>query len=78
MSSMPRPVESAPEDIRDLALEMVERLEPGAGKRSNLEDRLQERFAALMRPGHFSYGGVSRVGRDFLTKYESLFGDRAG
>jgi hypothetical protein len=28
------------------------------------------------RPGHYGYGGINRVGRDFLTKYESLFGDR--
>jgi hypothetical protein len=30
-----------------------------------------------MRPGHYSYGGVTRLGRDFLRKYEHLLGDGA-
>jgi putative glycosyltransferase (TIGR04372 family) len=72
-----RPVENTAEDIRDLALEMLERSE-GRAFYTPKDEELQQRFKALMRPGHFSYGGVNWVGRDFLRKYESLLGDRPG
>lgn len=68
-----RPVENSAEDIRDLVLEMLDRVQGRAGY-TDADDALQVRFRALMRPGHYSYGGVNRVGRDFLRKYESLLG----
>jgi putative glycosyltransferase (TIGR04372 family) len=69
-----RNVENSAEDIRDLSAEMLER-STGTARYSAEDEALQRRFVALMRPGHFSYGGVSRVGRDFLRKYEHLLGD---
>jgi hypothetical protein len=42
------------------------------------DEELQRRFKALLRPGHYSYGGINRIGRDFLRKYAYLFGDRSG
>jgi putative glycosyltransferase (TIGR04372 family) len=63
--------ENTAEEIRDLALEMLARLE-GRGQYSREDEALQERFRALMRPGHFSYGSAARVGRDFLRKYRHL------
>lgn len=36
------------------------------------DERLQERFKSLMNPSHYSYGAISRVGRDFLRKYSFL------
>jgi putative glycosyltransferase (TIGR04372 family) len=69
-----RAVENSPEDVRDLALEMLERSQ-GCAAYAARDEELQRRFKALMRPGHYSYGGVNRVGRDFLRKYEHLMGD---
>ena len=63
-----RVVENSPEDIRDLALEMLEITE-GTVTYTAEDERLQERFKLLLRPGHYSYGAISRVGRDFLRKY---------
>lgn len=64
-------IESSADEIRDLALEMLD-----PGPYSEEDRRRQERFRALLRPGHFSHGSAGRVGRDFLRKYEHLFGDR--
>ncbi len=70
-----QPVENPPEDIRDLALEALERSQ-GRVSYSPQDEELQRRFRALMRPGHYSYGGVTRIGREFLRKYAHLLGDR--
>jgi putative glycosyltransferase (TIGR04372 family) len=67
-------VENTADEVRDLALEMLERSERRAHYTREDEDR-QERFKALFRPGHWGYGGQTRVGRDFLRKYEHLLGD---
>lgn len=69
------PMENPAEDIRDLALESLDRL---AGRASYTEEdeRLQARFKALMRPGHTTYGSASRIGRDFMRKYAYLIGDK--
>jgi len=69
-----QPVENTPEEIRDLAVEMLDKVE---GRLSYmLEDELlQERFKSLMNPTHYSYGAMSRVGRDFLRKYAFLLND---
>jgi len=64
-------VENSPEDIKDLAIEMIDRLE-GKLTYSDEDERLQEDFKSLMNPSHFSYGAISRVGRDFLRKYAFL------
>jgi len=69
-----RVVENTPEDIRDLALEMLDRSR-GRASYAPADEALQRRFRALMRPGHYSYGGITRVGREFLRKYEHLLGD---
>jgi putative glycosyltransferase (TIGR04372 family) len=68
------PVENTADEVRDLALEMLERVE-GRVRYSPEDERRQARFRALFRPGHFSHGSAGRVGRDFLRKYEYLFGD---
>jgi putative glycosyltransferase (TIGR04372 family) len=66
-----RAVENSPEDIKELAIEMLDRLE-GKLEYSEEDERLQAHFKSLMKPGHYSYGAISRVGRDFLRKYERL------
>jgi len=72
-----RPVENTAEDIRDLALEMLERSE-GRALYTLEDEELQQRFRALMHPGHYSYGGINRIGREFLRKYAYLLEDRSG
>jgi putative glycosyltransferase (TIGR04372 family) len=64
-------VDNAAQDIRDLALEMLERTEGRASYGKEDED-LQQRFKSLLRPGHYGHGGINRIGRDFLRKYRSL------
>jgi putative glycosyltransferase (TIGR04372 family) len=71
-----RLLENSAEDVRDLALEMLARCD-GTVSYTAKDEQLQRRFNALMRPGHYSYGGASRVGRDFLRKYEHLIAPRA-
>lgn len=66
-----RPVENDPEDIRDLVVEMLDRL-AGCFADSVDDDVRQRRFTMLLRPGHYSYGAASRVGTVFLRKYEHL------
>src|SRR5204862_474344 len=67
-------LENDADEVRDLALEMLARIE-GTAAYSTEDETRQQRFRALFRSGHFSYGSPGRVGRDFLRKYEHLFGD---
>lgn len=64
-------IENSAEEIRDLALEMIERLE-GRLAYSDEDERLQNQFRSLLRPGHYSFGSKARIGRDFLRKYRWL------
>jgi putative glycosyltransferase (TIGR04372 family) len=64
-------IENSSEDIRDIATEMMDRLD-GKLEYSEEDERLQERFKSFMRPSHYSYGAISRVGSKFLKKYEYL------
>ncbi|MBI3513559.1 MAG: TIGR04372 family glycosyltransferase [Proteobacteria bacterium] len=61
-------VKASPEEIRDLVVEMIERVEARAEYTPEDEDR-QQRFRALFREGHYAYKAGSRIGRDFLRKY---------
>lgn len=64
-------VDNSPDEIRDLASEMLQRLQ-GAAIYTEDDERLQEAFKGLMRPSHASYGSASRVGRDFIRKHRRL------
>ena len=64
-------VDNSPEDIKELAMEMLDRVD-GKALYFDEDERLQERFKSLMNPSHYSYGSASRVGRDFLRKYAVL------
>ncbi len=63
--------ENSPEDIRDLALELLDRIE-GRAQYDSEDERRQALFQGILRPGHYSYGAASRVGRDFLRKHAPL------
>jgi putative glycosyltransferase (TIGR04372 family) len=64
-------VENSADDIRDLALEMLDVIE-GRAVYTTDDERLQERLRGLLRPGHYTYGSQARMGRDFLRKYQWL------
>jgi putative glycosyltransferase (TIGR04372 family) len=64
-------VDNSADDVRDLALEMLDRLD-GIRADGDEEDRLQEQFRSLKRPEHFSYGAAGRVGDAFLKKHLAI------
>lgn len=65
-------IDNTPEDIRDLALEQMDRVE-GRLTYDSAEEALQEKFRELMKPGHYSYGSDSRIGNAFLKRHVALF-----
>lgn len=64
-------IDNTTEEIRDLALEQLDRVE-GRLMYDQVDEALQAKFKGLMRPGHYSYGSDSRVGREFLKKHAAL------
>ena len=63
-------VDNSPEDIRDLAVEMMDRLD-GKIRYTAEDERLQKRFKSLLEAEPM-YATNARVGRDFLHKYAWL------
>jgi putative glycosyltransferase (TIGR04372 family) len=61
-------VPNTAEDIRDIVVEMLDRLD---GKAFYTADdvRRQEDFRSLFHEGHYAFGATSSIGRDFLLKY---------
>ena len=68
-----RPLENDPQDIADLAREMLQRT-AGEFQVTPEDEALQQAFKELLVPGHYSYGAVSRVGRDFLRRHRDRLG----
>ena len=66
-----RAVDNSPQDIYELTVEMLDRLEGTAIYDADDHQR-QQAFHSLLRPGHYGYRSCSRVGRDFLHKYQYL------
>jgi putative glycosyltransferase (TIGR04372 family) len=64
-------VDNAPDEITDLAIEMLDRLDRRLVYDAADEAR-QQRFRALFRPVHYSHGAASRIGSAFLRKHERL------
>lgn len=60
-----------PEEIRDLVVEMMDRLADSATYTEE-DNRLQNSFRQLLRPGHYCFGAASRIGRDFLRQHTDL------
>lgn len=65
-------LDNTPEDVLDLTLEQLERVN-GTIQYTDEDERLQQQFKSLMHPGHYTYGSASRIGRGFLRKYRHLF-----
>ena len=63
--------DNSPEDILDLTVEMLDRLD---GHQDKYIDylKLQEAFALLLKPQHFAYGTAARIGGLFLAKHREL------
>jgi putative glycosyltransferase (TIGR04372 family) len=55
-------------EIRDLAIEMLDRLE-GKLAYSAEDELLQRQFRELFRDGHYAYGAGSRIGRTYLKAH---------
>jgi putative glycosyltransferase (TIGR04372 family) len=68
--------DNAPEDIRDLALEMLDELD-GTFRETDEDRWLRAASRALLEPGHYTYGAGSRFGRLFLRKHARLFTEPA-
>lgn len=66
-----RVVDNTPEDIQAAVIEMLDRVE-GKLVYSELDEKLQRQFKSLMNQTHYSYGSLSRIGRDFMRKYSYL------
>lgn len=65
-------VDNTPEEINDLVLEMMDRLDVNL-EYNEEDERLQKRFNALLP--YNKYGIASRIGSEFLRKYEWLLPD---
>ena len=63
-------VDNSPEEIRDVAVEMMDRLD-GNVSYTPEDERLQKRFKSLLEAEPM-YATNARVGRDFLRKYARL------
>jgi putative glycosyltransferase (TIGR04372 family) len=61
-------IRNSPEEIAELTVEMLERLDGTARYGADDEDR-QARFRALFHQGHYAYKAGSRIGREFLRRY---------
>lgn len=67
-------IDNSPEEIRDLAMEQYENTAgfPMHSPYAEDDEVLQKAFKSLFRPGHYTYGSSSRVGRSFLRRYQHL------
>lgn len=64
-------IDNTPEETRELAVEMMDRLDDAAVY-TDEDARLQERFRVAFARGRCKTGPESRIGRDFLRKYSNL------
>jgi putative glycosyltransferase (TIGR04372 family) len=64
-------VDNTLEQIRDLAVEMLDALD-GRIQRTDDDETRQEIFRSLVQPHHYTYGSPSRVGSAFLKENERL------
>lgn len=63
--------ENSPEDVLDLASEMLDRLD-GRFIESEEDAKLHASYLSLFKPGHYSYGANSRICLGFLRRHRNL------
>lgn len=68
-------VENSPEEIRDLAVEMLDVLD-GRVEYTQKDEDLQTAFRNLLDDRHYTHGASGRIGRDFLRKNAHMFGPK--
>jgi len=66
-----RSVDNTPQEITELAIEMLDRLD-GNVKDEPDDIDLQARFRALIQPHHYCWHASSRIGRAFLCRHRAL------
>jgi len=64
--------ENSPEDIYELTVEMLDRLE-GKFIESDEDKKFHEKYLSFFKPGHYSYGATSKVCIAFLRRHQHLF-----
>ncbi len=64
-------IENTADEILNLAQEILDRLD-GLFIENEEDKQLHEAYMSLFKPGHFSYGAVSRIGIAFLRKHKHL------
>jgi putative glycosyltransferase (TIGR04372 family) len=64
-------VDNTPEEIRELALELLDRIE-GRAEYTDEDEARQAAFRSGFRAGHYTFGAGSRIGRDFLRRHAQL------
>ncbi|WP_413992682.1 TIGR04372 family glycosyltransferase [Labrys okinawensis] len=65
--------ENTEEQIRELVLEMLDRLD-GVFRETSAAEHLQQAFRRLLTPRHYTYGTTSRIGEAFLSQYAAELG----
>lgn len=66
-----RVIDNSPNEIEEAVTEMLDGIDAKMAY-TDLDEDLQTRFRSLINPTHYSYGGLSRIGRDFLKKHAAL------
>ncbi len=64
-------VDNTPQEIAELAIEMLDRLDGNVKDEPDDAD-LQARFRALVQPHHYCWHASSRIGRAFLRRHHDL------
>ncbi len=66
-----KPVDNTPQEIAELAIEMMDRLDGNIEEGPDDAD-LQARFRALIQPHHYCWHASARIGRAFLRRHRVL------
>lgn len=65
------PVENSPDEIKELAIDMMERhADYPSNKQSDIS--LSDEFISMLGPNHYSFGASSSVSESFLKRHYSL------
>lgn len=64
-------LDNSPQEIRELVVEMMDRLDDSF-ERSAEDEILQQRYRAHLRPEDYCFGSSASIGRDWLRQNQSL------
>lgn len=63
--------ENSPEDILDVTIEMLDRLD-GIHVVNIDDEKLHDQYMSLFKPQHYSYAAISKVSHRFLRRHQQL------